>query len=79
MLAREMAAGRVEELRVPSNCLDVLAQQIVAMTAMEDWAVADLCRPGSPGLSLSRSDAAGLERCWKWSAAVIALTAASGG
>jgi ATP-dependent Lhr-like helicase len=39
VLAREMAAGRVEELRVPINCLDVLAQQVVAMTAMEPWEV----------------------------------------
>ncbi len=39
VLAREMAAGRVEELRVPSNCLDVLAQQVVAMVALEDWEV----------------------------------------
>ena len=30
VLAREMAAGRVEEIRVPTNCLDVLAQQLVA-------------------------------------------------
>ena len=30
VLAREMAAGRVEEIRVPINCLDVLAQQLVA-------------------------------------------------
>jgi ATP-dependent Lhr-like helicase len=42
VLAREMAAGRVEESRVPINCLDVLAQQIVAMTAMEPWNVAEL-------------------------------------
>jgi ATP-dependent Lhr-like helicase len=39
VLAREMAAGRVEELRVPINCLDVLAQQVVAMTAMDPWEV----------------------------------------
>jgi ATP-dependent Lhr-like helicase len=44
VLAREMAAGRVEALRVPTNCLDVLAQQVVAMTAMDAWAVADLYR-----------------------------------
>jgi ATP-dependent Lhr-like helicase len=37
VLSREMAAGRVEEVRVPINCLDVLAQQLVAMVAMEDW------------------------------------------
>jgi ATP-dependent Lhr-like helicase len=42
VLAAEMAAGRVEALRVPMNCLDVLAQQVIAMTAMEDWAVNDL-------------------------------------
>ena len=42
VLAAEMAAGRVEELRVPMNCLDVLAQQVIAMTAMEDWPVSDL-------------------------------------
>ena len=38
VLAREMAAGRVEAIQVPINCLDVLAQQIVAMTAMDTWA-----------------------------------------
>src|SRR5207302_1616138 len=31
VLAREMIAGRVEEIRVPTNCLDVLAQQLVAL------------------------------------------------
>jgi ATP-dependent Lhr-like helicase len=39
VLAREMAAGRVEEIRVPINCLDVLAQQLVAMSAIEAWDV----------------------------------------
>jgi ATP-dependent helicase Lhr and Lhr-like helicase len=42
VLAAEMAAGHVEALRVPMNCLDVLAQQVIAMTAMEDWRVSDL-------------------------------------
>jgi ATP-dependent Lhr-like helicase len=42
VLAREMAAGRVELIRVPVNCLDVLAQQIVAMTAVEAWNVPEL-------------------------------------
>jgi ATP-dependent Lhr-like helicase len=42
VLAREMAAGRVEAIRVPGNCLDVLAQQIVAMVAVETWDVAAL-------------------------------------
>src|SRR5262249_23069989 len=42
VLAAEMAAGHVEALHVPMNCLDVLAQQVIAMTAMEDWRVSDL-------------------------------------
>src|SRR5579871_6885901 len=42
VLAREMAAGRVEAIRVPINCLDILAQQLVALAAMDDWAVGDL-------------------------------------
>lgn len=42
VLAAEMAAGRVEALRVPMNCLDVLAQQVIAMTAVDDWPVAGL-------------------------------------
>jgi ATP-dependent Lhr-like helicase len=42
VLAHEMAAGRVEPLRVPANCLDVLAQQIIAMVAMDDWDATDL-------------------------------------
>jgi len=44
VLTAEMAAGRVEELRVPVNCLDVLAQQIIAMVAMESWSVPDIFR-----------------------------------
>ncbi|MCI0682392.1 MAG: DEAD/DEAH box helicase [Gemmataceae bacterium] len=44
VLAAEMAAGRVEPLTVPRNCLDVLAQQIVAMVAMDEWRVEDLYR-----------------------------------
>ena len=42
VLAREMAAGRVEAIRVPVNCLDVLAQQLIACAAMDDWSVTDL-------------------------------------
>ncbi|MFO0841203.1 MAG: DEAD/DEAH box helicase [Gemmataceae bacterium] len=42
VLVREMKAGRVEEIRVPTGCLDVLAQQVVAMAAMEDWPVPQL-------------------------------------
>jgi ATP-dependent Lhr-like helicase len=42
VLTREMAAGRVEAVRVPINCLDVLAQQIVSLVSMDEWSVADL-------------------------------------
>ena len=37
-----MKQGQVEATSYPRNPLDVLAQQIVAMCAMDDWAVADL-------------------------------------
>jgi ATP-dependent Lhr-like helicase len=39
-----MMAGEIEATRVPRNPLDVLAQQVVAMVAMDEWAVADLGR-----------------------------------
>ena len=37
-----MLRGEIETTRVPRNPLDVLAQQIVAMSAMEEWSVAAL-------------------------------------
>jgi ATP-dependent Lhr-like helicase len=37
-----MLRGEIETTRVPRNPLDVLAQQIVAMTAMEEWSVSGL-------------------------------------
>jgi ATP-dependent Lhr-like helicase len=37
-----MRDGRIEALAVPRNPLDVLAQQVVAMVAMDDWGVDDL-------------------------------------
>ena len=36
-LTRSMSAGELDRLIVPSTPLDVLAQQIVAMAAAEDW------------------------------------------
>ena len=41
-LCREMESGEVEALRVPTNCLDVLAQQVVACVATDRWDVPDL-------------------------------------
>jgi ATP-dependent Lhr-like helicase len=53
-----MRRGAIESLRVPANPLDVLAQQIVAMCAMDDWDVADLealVRKAAPFAALPRS------------------------
>jgi ATP-dependent Lhr-like helicase len=40
--ALRMRAGQIEPLHVLANPLDVLAQQVVAMVATEDWTVAEL-------------------------------------
>jgi ATP-dependent Lhr-like helicase len=37
-----MRSGAIEKMSVPANPLDVLAQQVVAALAMDDWAVDDL-------------------------------------
>jgi ATP-dependent Lhr-like helicase len=57
VVAGRMRSGQIEELRMPRNPLDVLAQQIVAMTAMDDWSVNDvhaLVRRAGPFSGLSR-------------------------
>jgi ATP-dependent Lhr-like helicase len=41
-IARAMHDGAIESVRYLRNPLDVLAQQIVAMVAMDDWSVEDL-------------------------------------
>jgi ATP-dependent Lhr-like helicase len=38
-VVERMLEGRVEEMRVPRNPLDVLAQQVVAACAMDEWDV----------------------------------------
>src|SRR2546423_14338879 len=53
-----MFAGAVEPLRYPRNPLDIVAQQVVAMTAMDDWGVDDLdrvIRQAAPFAELPRS------------------------
>ena len=53
-----MRSGAIEALRVPANPLDVLAQQVVAMVAMDDWTVADLetlVRRAAPFTGLTRA------------------------
>jgi ATP-dependent Lhr-like helicase len=42
VVADRMGAGAIEELRYPRNPLDVLAQQIVAMVALDAWQVDEL-------------------------------------
>lgn len=44
VVVQRMRAGQIEELHYPRNPLDVLAQQIVAMVAMNDWELEDLSR-----------------------------------
>jgi ATP-dependent Lhr-like helicase len=42
VVTERMRIGAIESLRVPSNPLDVLAQQLVAMTALDVWDVDEL-------------------------------------
>jgi ATP-dependent Lhr-like helicase len=53
-----MRTGAIESMRVPANPLDVLAQQIVAATALESWHVDeffDLARRSAPFAQLPRA------------------------
>jgi len=55
-LCRCMLQGQIEHLRVPTGCLDVLAQQVIACVAMEPWdvpALYDLVRRAYPFRDLS--------------------------
>lgn len=42
VVTERMREGSIEALRIPSNPLDVLAQQLVAMVALDSWQVDDL-------------------------------------
>lgn len=42
VIAQRMRAGAIEHMHVPANPLDVLAQQVVASLAMDDWHEAEL-------------------------------------
>ncbi|MFI5525095.1 DEAD/DEAH box helicase [Streptomyces platensis] len=42
VVTERMRSGAIEALRVPANPLDVLAQQLVAMAAMDTWDVEEL-------------------------------------
>ncbi|MEV4559736.1 ATP-dependent helicase [Kitasatospora sp. NPDC049285] len=58
VVTERMRAGRIEALRIPRNPLDVLAQQLVAMTALDTWDVDELlavCRRAAPFATLPQS------------------------
>ncbi|MFI8106790.1 ATP-dependent helicase [Streptomyces sp. NPDC086023] len=58
VVTERMRTGSIESLRVPANPLDVLAQQLVAMTALDTWQVDDLLalvRRAAPFSSLPES------------------------
>ncbi|WP_328470182.1 ATP-dependent helicase [Streptomyces sp. NBC_00448] len=58
VVTERMREGAIESLRVPSNPLDVLAQQIVAMTALDTWDVDELLalvRQAAPFAALPHS------------------------
>ncbi|GGI09537.1 Lhr family helicase [Egicoccus halophilus] len=42
VVVQRMHAGEIESTRYPRNPLDVLAQQVVAMVALEEWTIEDL-------------------------------------
>jgi ATP-dependent helicase Lhr and Lhr-like helicase len=56
-VAKAMHEGAVEATRYPRNPLDIVAQQVVAMTAMDDWDIDDLfmtIRGAAPCAELGR-------------------------
>ncbi|MEE1940856.1 DEAD/DEAH box helicase [Streptomyces sp. TRM 70361] len=58
VVTERMREGAIESLRVPANPLDVLAQQLVAMTALDTWDVDELLavvRRAAPFASLPES------------------------
>ncbi|MFD4691696.1 DEAD/DEAH box helicase [Streptomyces sp. NPDC058463] len=58
VVTERMRQGAIEALRIPSNPLDVLAQQLVAMVALDTWQADDLlalARRAAPFASLPES------------------------
>ncbi len=63
VVAERMLAGDVEPIRIPHNALDVLAQQVVSICAVEEWSVDDLerlVRRAAPYRDLPRSQLEGV-------------------
>ena len=58
VVAERMVAGAIESLRIPTNPLDVLAQQTIAAAAVDEWDVEgwfELVRRAAPFATLPRS------------------------
>lgn len=58
VVTERMRTGSIESMRIPSNPLDVLAQQLVAMVALDTWQFDDLLavvRRAAPFASLPES------------------------
>jgi ATP-dependent Lhr-like helicase len=58
VVAERMGEGAIEAMRYPRNPLDVLAQHVVAMVALEPWSVTDLAalvRRAAPFAALPES------------------------
>ncbi|WP_020523485.1 ATP-dependent helicase [Catelliglobosispora koreensis] len=58
VVALRMMGGKLEPIDYPHNPLDVLAQQLIAMTALDEWTVADaaaLVRKAAPFAELPES------------------------
>jgi ATP-dependent helicase Lhr and Lhr-like helicase len=63
VVTRRMREGEIEHTRVPRQPLDVLAQQVVATVAMDEWPVAELhqlVRRAYPYSELSRAQFEGV-------------------
>ena len=58
-MIRAVRAGHLDRIEIPQSPLDILAQQIVAAVACEEWdegQLYDLCRRAYPYRNLSRQD-----------------------
>src|SRR5437868_12635797 len=58
-LTRAVRAGRLDRVEMPTAPLDILAQQMVATVACDDWdedALFEMCRRAYPYRDLSRRD-----------------------
>ena len=68
VVARRMHEGAIETTVIPRNPLDVLAQQLVAMTVMDPWSVDDLLATVGARRAVRDADSRGPRRrpraCW---------------